>query len=829
MKIPEAEGHLYAMSLCIYIFTTDVQGVNMKRNIFAIMLFTAFAASQLGGIEAEAIHNKSLTISSARSSSIEIIAGKAESMMTLSDGISKAAESAVLPESFDLRTKGLVTAVKDQYDYGTCWSFAALASLEGSLVAASPDVDLSEWILSYNTYADGYGFPLSEGNESLFDEGAGYTKIAAMLMNGIGSVTEGCNNYYYGDEYILSNQCSAADWRELRYCQATECIKLPYWGYGFDEFSDQLKAVQKAIYDGHSLYMSYTSDDNYIDYEHNSYYRGYPDYDENSTYYSHAVTIIGWDDNFPAENFINAPETDGAWLCKNSWGTDWGDNGYFWMSYAEPSIGNLFYLTGSPVSRYRNIEQYDQYGYWNSVAISGGENGDDQVYAANVFTADTDCYITAAMICTAMTDENYEITVYTGLDDPADPDSGIPSSVTSGHTEEIGYHTIDLDEPVFVSEGETYALTIRLSGETGYHMACEGASMYYTEYEDGSVEYDKDSLFDILNDTAVEGQSFCSTDGDNWNDFYWFCHEYGGNWCDLTAEDEEYYQEEFGKLPIYNGYEIINTNVCLKAFTQPADAVIFSETYPQLADGTEIALSSFSGDSIYYSVNGGDHSLYTEPLVFSGETMIIDAYTENSGEIYSMEYVQKVPACSSILCVEDDYISYLYKNEETENYEFYTWGYSKTVEITPISTGRIYLNGEEIISGTGVTIPIGSEKLTSVSLKVEEDGLTAEYVIEFIDIEGTFYGDVNDDLAVDLTDATIVLSYYAQNAAGLNPVFSEDEIINEQLFYVADVNFDSSITLTDATMILTYYAQNAAGMDPSWESILNCLPQNQDS
>lgn len=134
-------------------------------------------------------------------------------------------------------------------------------------------------------------------------------------------------------------------------------------------------------------------------------------------------------------------------------------------------------------------------------------------------------------------------------------------------------------------------------------MACECASMYYTQYDDGSIEYDKDSLFDILNDTASEGQSFCSTDGDNWNDFYWFCHEYGGDWCDLTADDEEYYQEELGKIPTYNGYEIINTKVCLKAFTQPADAVMFSETERQLAESTEISLSSFSSDSIYYCVD----------------------------------------------------------------------------------------------------------------------------------------------------------------------------------------------------------------------------------
>ena len=793
----------------------------MKKNVFTIILVSVFSAVQFGGINANANENSKPSISSARSSTIEIIAGKAESMATTSDGISKASESVLLPDSFDLRTKGLVTAVKDQYNYGTCWSFAALASLEGSLADKTPEVDLSEWILSYNTYADSYGFPLNDVNENLFDQGAGYTKIAAMLMNGIGSVPEGCNDYYYGDESITENQCSAADWQENRFCQTTECIKLPYWGYGFEEFSSQIKAVQNAVYNGHSLYMSYTSDDAYFEPEYNCYYRGYPEYDESIEYFSHAVTIIGWDDNYPAENFMNAPEIDGAWLCKNSWGTDWGDNGYFWISYAEPSINDLFYLTGSPVSQYRNIEQYDQYGYWNSVAISGGEYGDDHIYAANVFTADTDCYITAAMICTAMTDEYYEITVYTGLDDPADPDSGIPSSVTSGSTDEIGYHTVDLDEPVFVAAGDTYALTVYLSGETGYHMACEGASMYYTEYDDGSVAYDKDSLFDILNDTAVEGQSFCSTDGDNWNDFYWFCHEYGGNWCDLSAYDEAYYREQFGKIPTYDGYEIINTNICLKAFTQPADAVIFSETDTLLTDGTEIFLSSISGNSVYYSVNGGEYSLYTEPLIFSGENMYIDAYTEGSEEIYSMEYTQKNPICSSILCIEDDYSSYLFRDDDLARYTFYTWGYSKTVELIPISTGSIYLNGEEILSGTSVTIPVGGEKQTTVSMTVKEDGITSEYTINFIDIEGTCYGDANDDCEVDLTDATIVLSYYAQNAAGLAPVFSEDEVENQLLFYAADVDIDDNITITDATMILSYYAQNAAGLEPSWDNIRN--------
>lgn len=53
---------------------------------------------------------------------------------------------------------------------------------------------------------------------------------------------------------------------------------------------------------------------------------------------THDVVVVGWDDNFPKENFTIQPEGDGAFICKNSWGEEFGDDGYFYVSYYDTKI-----------------------------------------------------------------------------------------------------------------------------------------------------------------------------------------------------------------------------------------------------------------------------------------------------------------------------------------------------------------------------------------------------------------------------------------------------------------------------------------------------------
>lgn len=76
-------------------------------------------------------------------------------------------------------------------------------------------------------------------------------------------------------------------------------------------------------------------------------------------------------------------------------------------------------------------------------------------------------------------------------------------------------------------------------------------------------------------------------------------------------------------------------------------------------------------------------------------------------------------------------------------------------------------------------------------------------------------GDVNNDGKVDITDATLILKYYANSLAGI-PMDTSDTFIKNY----ADVNDDRSIDISDATFVLKYYAMNIAGMDVKWKDVL---------
>ena len=114
----------------------------------------------------------------------------------------------------------------------------------------------------------------------------------------------------------------------------------------------RVNMIKKELYAGHGMGMSYYYDSNTLNRETWAQFNSFKDLEHSLGQTNHAIQVVGWDDNYSRDNFKERPEKDGAWLCKNSWGSEtdykpgdigynkWGikneegkHTGYFWLSY----------------------------------------------------------------------------------------------------------------------------------------------------------------------------------------------------------------------------------------------------------------------------------------------------------------------------------------------------------------------------------------------------------------------------------------------------------------------------------------------------------------
>jgi hypothetical protein len=212
----------------------------------------------------------------------------------------------------------------------------------------------------------------------------------------------------------------------------------------------------------------------------------------------HAVTIVGWDDNYPATNFSTPPPGNGAFIVKNSWGTDWGQQGFFYVSYYDISMGynSLAVFTAEPTTNYQTNYQYDPFGFcdsWGSTSTA---------YGANVFTATSDGGLKAISFWTVEHGTQYTANVYVN---PAanDPTSGTLKSTISGTETYAGYHTESLNTTVPLTKGETFAVVIKFTSP--------GA--------DSPVPLQtRDMDYDPAVPATPSGVSFVSLNGATWTD-----------------------------------------------------------------------------------------------------------------------------------------------------------------------------------------------------------------------------------------------------------------------------------------------------------------------
>lgn len=215
-----------------------------------------------------------------------------------------------------------------------------------------------------------------------------------------------------------------------------------------------------------SVMLSFCADEEFL--TDNCFYANIP------AFPNHAVTIVGWDDSFDRTHFSPRPYRDGAWLVKNSWGTEEGDGGYFWVSYDDRSISAMIGFSLTEADRYQL--NYTHTGVCFGGLIDGMPNGATQ---ANVFRLTAREQISAVGVFTGDPDLTARVRIYPCADDP---DTPVPAGVfpLTDYTVSLknwGWNTIELpaEKRVLVEAETTVLVAVTLTTADGapFTMVCE--------------------------------------------------------------------------------------------------------------------------------------------------------------------------------------------------------------------------------------------------------------------------------------------------------------------------------------------------------------------
>ncbi len=383
------------------------------------------------------------------------------------------AGSYALPEKYDSRNFGFISSVKTQQG-STCWAHAATACLEASYLRqgltgiANPDFSEMHIAWSYYmqktdntsdpTHGDGSNqptIPLDQGGneQAALSVLARWSGAALQTDYPQRSTVSSTKNYYM-------NNMSYED----RYASA---VRLE----NYIELPDSVYEIKQEIIDNGAVCVSYSS-------AGTTYPYYYPE-----GVIDHTVIIVGWDDDYGAENFSEEyrPSRDGAWICKNSWGVRHGDNGYFMMSYDQTPLSKFFSYTA-------DADYYDNnYQYCGSTPSFYSLSDAEPALSANVFTAQSREILEAVGVYLPVSNTDYKIEIYTGLPTVcSDPVSGgTLSSVVSGTKEHSGYYTIELNEPVLLENGERFSVVLTADTPWTSSGFIAIGNAYYEHYETG--------------------------------------------------------------------------------------------------------------------------------------------------------------------------------------------------------------------------------------------------------------------------------------------------------------------------------------------------------
>ncbi len=411
-----------------------------------------------------------------------------------------------LPSSYD-SSYGYNYKVKDQMKTGDCWAFATTSIIE--MLAKRIDGPQNITILSprHIEYMSSRVFKNGKINEYGYNRtvgtGGDYLMASNYLANGSGPVLE--SDMPFSEKQDLIDISELDKW--VKYDVNDIYLHV---GKGGGSCTGAMRTtIKKHVkeYGGVAVSMYMTEEGKYYNKNTYSYY-----YNTNKEI-NHAITIIGWDDNYSKENFGSVkPSSNGAWLVQNSYGEDFGDDGYFYVSYETLRLCDQV-MSVTDLDKDVNDNSYvlDKLGYNRFYGYKVSSKEMNTAYAMNVFTKSTNSDELLKEV-TFGSDGTGTYSLYFLEGNASDKKYTEMFLIGSGKIEHSGYTTHKLSVPIHIKKNvKNFSIVIRYdmdSSTTPIPVSMKDSSRYKYVTVSANTSYASPDGKDWQDLTTVDEESF---------------------------------------------------------------------------------------------------------------------------------------------------------------------------------------------------------------------------------------------------------------------------------------------------------------------------------